>query len=298
MVDGNKTFTASAVDGFNISLSLTLEASMRVNLFVEYNDKIKDKVQGFAVDGVAMEHIITTLPNGNTYYKVVLPSVLPTEAAKNHEFTVEILDDNGNTAAVRIYFSVIDYCDKILTNGTRFSKEACGLMANILNYIKSAYEYADLTDSIEYENVNTILLKHVNKITYSDVKKNEAPNLSGVKDALKSVQILLSDAPRYRFDLVSGYTGQVVLKYNAYGKEVTRTYEITDGKYNDRAYIELELKAHDIRNDVTITTAGGEGVYNLNAYYNATKGSDATALLNALYAYSEMAAAYKESLAN
>ena len=73
-------------------------------------------------------------------------------------------------------------------------------------------------------------------------------------------------------------------------------FNITNGLYKGKSYIELSLNAYDLRADITIKTAGGTGVYNLKTYYNTITELDSsiTGILNALYAYSEKAEEYKK----
>jgi len=291
-VNGNVTFTARKLTDFGISMSLTLQSSMKVNIFVEKLDTVT--VHGFYIDGVAVDYKLDD-SKGMECYKIMIPKVLPTSAAVKHEFKVEIDDEDGNLTEVRIYFSVLDYLDKILSDEDKYGREARDLMANILRYIDIAYQYADLTATEDYKAVKTMASKYINKVTYSIVEKTAKPDLSGVTDGVRSVQLLLSDAPKYRFNIKSGYTGRIVLAYTVYGNEITRSFTVTDGLYDGESYIDLELNAYDFRTDITIKTAGGSGVYNLADYYNATSGMDSTltALLNALYAYSEKAEEYK-----
>lgn len=292
IVSANTTFTATKFDKFSIGVSLTLEASMKANIFVEKRDDVE--VHGFYLDGVEVDYTMTTM-NGIEQYKVVTPGVKPTDATTRYEFAVHVTDENGGISPVRIHFSVVDYLDKVLSNGDKYGREAVGLMANILNYIDAAFRFIGHTDTEDYKMVKTILTKHINKVTYSEVGDDTNASIDNIVDALYSLQVLLSDTPRYIFNLNSGYSGKFTLHYTAYGKAVSKTYTVVDGKCDGRSYIELELNAYDFRTDVRIETEGGEGVYNLQAYYNATEGIDGrlTALLNALYAYSEKAQEYK-----
>ncbi len=292
-VNGEVTFTATKFSAFTISVSLTLEASMKVNLFVEAKDDVE--VHGFYLDGKAVSYTLTTLDDGKTYYKIITPRVIPTSAATKHEFMVYVTDENGSISPVRIYFSVTDYCEKVLANEARYGTEARDLMANILYYIEAAHRYVGLTDTEDYKTVKTMVTKYINKVTYSFVENTEAPDLSEVTDAIRTIQLILSDVPRYHFNLNATYSGKLVLHYSVYGKAYSKTYTVEGGKCNGYDFIELELNAYDLRGDLRIETEGGEGVYNLGAYYNATLGIDSalTALLNALYAYSEKAEEYK-----
>lgn len=291
----NVTFTATEFNKFTIAVSLTLEASMKVNVFVE---KCDDILAGeFYLDGTKLEEYSTVTIGGKDYYKIVTPKITIPDMTTGYEFMVKVYDCNNNEAAVRVHFSIIDYVEKILENGATYGREAIGLMANILKYAAEAYKYAGLEDTEGYTRINTLLAKYQNKVTYSKVEKSEASSLSAITDALCAAEVILSEAPRYRFSLNSGYTGQVTLGYTVLGVQHSKTFDVVNGQYEGNAYIELELSAYDMRCDITITTAGGTGVYNLKAYYNAAAEIDSTstALLNALYAYSEKAEMYKKS---
>lgn len=292
IVEGDTTFRATKFDAFSISLSLTLEASMRVNIFVEKRDDVA--THGFFIDGRETAHTIITMGD-KTYYKVMLVGIIPTSASERHEFTVYVANESGEISPVRIYFSVIEYCENILKNEARFGRDAIDLMANILNYIEAAHRYVGLTDTDEYNTLKTLLGKYQNKVTYSVVRNEEKPDLSGVVDAIRSIQLLLSEAPTFRFNLNKGYTGYLTIRHTSYGETVSKIFTIKDGKCDGRGFIDIELCAYDFTSDIRIrTSGGGEGIYNLKAYYNATRGMDPNlgALLNALYAYSEKAQAY------
>ncbi len=292
-VNGLTEIVATKFTAFAINLSLTLESSMKINVFVEKRDDVN--VNKFVLDGDEVTYTDITI-GGKDYYRVTIPNVHPTNAAKKHTLSVYVTDDKINEPTpVTIYFSVLDYAEAILSNAKTYGREARDLMANILHYIAAAYEYAGLSGTEDYKTVRTMLNKHINKVTYSVVEKTEAPDLSSVTDALTTVQLQLSDSPKYIFNLKDGYTGDVTLHYTTYGVEYSKTFKIDDGKYEGKSYIELALNAYDLRTGVRIVTAGGEGVYTLRDYYNATEGirGSLTALLNALYAYSEKAEEYK-----
>ncbi len=293
-ITGNTTFEATKFNNFSINMSLTLAASMKVNIYVE--DRAGVEIHGIYLDGNVASYEMTTLPDGKNYYRIMIHGVLPTTAAVQHELEVYVTDANGGISPVRIHFSVLDYLEQVLANEDVYGWQARDLMANILHYIDTAYQYAGLTDTDGYKAVKTLATNYINKVTYSVVEKTPAPDLSGVADALTSIQLQLSAAPKYRFNLAEGYTGSIKLAYTVYGETIERRYSVVDGKYNGLSYIELSLNAYDFRTDITITTAGGSGVYNLQAYYNAVNGTDSSlmALLNALYAYSEKAETYKK----
>jgi hypothetical protein len=294
-VDGDATFTATKFRSFSIKMSLTLAASMQVNVFVEIRDDVK--VHSISLDGKGAAYTVMTLPDGNDYYRITISGVLPTTAADSHELEIYVDDANGVKAPVRIHFSVLDYIEEILDNEDYYGREARGLMANILNYIDTAYRYAGLTERSEYKTVKTLATRYENKITYSVVKNEPAPDLSKVTDALTSVQVKLDDAPKFRFNIAEGYTGRIKLDFTLYGTSVTREFNVVNGKETSKglSYIDISLNAYDFRTNIKITTAGGTGVYNLQTYYNAMAGTDSSlaALLNALYAYSEKAEEYK-----
>ena len=293
IVDGYVTFEASRISSFDINLSLTLEPSMKLNIFIEQREGVE--FRGFLFDGEAMDHTLVTHSDGKIYRVITVPGILPTAAAVKHELTVYVTNDNGDAIPQRFYFSVLDYLEKLLENDSVYGRKAHDLAANLLRYIDMAYRYSALTQSEDYKIVKALAAKYINKVTYSIVEKTDAPDLAEVDDAISSVQLILSGSPKYRFNLREGYTGALTLNYAIYGKEYTNTFNVVDGKHGKNGYIDFTPTVYDLRADVTIKTEGGSVVYNLGDYYNSIESTDSTltALLNAIYAYSEKAEEYK-----
>ncbi len=291
-VTGEVTIEAAKLDRFNTLFSLALNSSMQIKIFVEQREGVE--LCGFYVDGVEMSYTPVTLVDGATYYEITVSDVIPTTAAEKRELTVYVTDDYGNIAPVRMYFSALDYVGKILANDAIYGKEARDLVANILRYIDAAYRYSELTETDGYKDVKALAEKYANKMTYSVIDKTDDNELSTASDAISSVELLLPDSPKYRFNLAEGYTGTVTLDYTVFGIERTLTFDVTDGKHRGKEYIELWMNVGSFHSSVTVKTSGGSAVYSLGHYYNSTD-ADGTlrALLNALTAYSEKAQEYK-----
>ncbi len=294
-VMGEVTFEAAKFTSFEISYSLVLSFTMQIKLLVEQCSGVE--LLGLYVDGEEMTYTLVTKPDGKTYREITVADILPTDTAIRHELAVYIADDYGNIAPVRVYFSVLDYIEEILANEATYGKETRDLVANILRYIDTTHRYIGLTDTDGYKDVQALVAKYSNKMTYSVADKTVETEPSGVSDAITSAQMMLLGMPAYRFNLAKGYTGTVTFRYTIFGKELTRTFNVIDGKCGKNNYIELYLNAGCFNSSITINTLGGSGTYTLWHYYNSVAGTDGTltALLNALFAYSEKAEEYISS---
>ncbi len=279
-------YTAIVVDSFGLKVNMSLQESFNLNFFVQ---NIGDMT--FNIDGVEVNPDTTAMSG---YYKISKTGINPSNAAA--DVVLEVIYD-GVTLTRKI--SPIDYAEKILSGND--TNEAKRMMINVVKYIDAAYVYCgkNIGETVsEYNEAFTLYTTYKKYATVSVVDRQEAVT-SGVNDAIRGAQLNLKAAPRFRFNLVSDYTGTVTLTYTAGdGTRATQTFEVVNGSCKGNTYIEISLKAYYMIDDVEIATAKGNATYNLANYYyfEANENGALTNLLNALYAYCETAKLYKDSV--
>lgn len=297
---GSQTLSAVEIPAFDIKVNMSLTSSFNLNIFVpvsvagiEFTDLYLD---GVAIDRGELD-IITI--EGSDYYKLVKENLSPGHCAQSVLLSLSFVT-GGENMSITTTVSVPEYAKKVLESEAE-SDEAKALVVNILKYAVAAYVYTGNDNGAEYLSLKGVYDSYKHLATASVVER-EVGDLSGISDAIDGAYLNLTDVPTFRFKLKEGYTGKITVQYyslNNDGEPILRkpVYEIKDGKYFGLDYIEVDRKAFDIIDDLTIITNGGEATYNLATYYHHTARElgELTELVNALYAYCEAAKLFRES---
>ena len=272
------SFDAAIVDAFGLKVNMSLQTDFHLNFFIENKGDMT-----FKIDGVTVTADTTSMSG---YYKVAKTNIDPASAGKTVKLEVTY---NGVTISKNI--SVVDYARKILADST-YSDELRGMMINIIKYIDAAYVYAgnQAGDTAkDYAKVNT-LYKDYRALATVSVVDRQTVNTAAVSDAIASAQLYLTDTAKFRFNIKSTYNGTLTINGTA--------YEISNGKYGTKTYIDVSIKAFDMLEPITLQSTGDTVNYSLANYYHyyATEAGAFTNLLNALYSYCETAKIYQATV--
>ncbi len=299
---GSHTFDAVLITDFDVKVNMTLHSGFDLNIYVPV-DLTGMTVKNFYLDGAPVDisyaQIISI--DGVKYYKIVKGNLAPGSCAGGTLFVISCENAEGVNVNITLTVSIPDYAEKVLKSESE-SDEAKALIINILKYADAAYKYAGNTATPEYTSLRNVYESYGHLATASVVMR-KSDDFSAVSDGIECAYLNLDDVPKFRFVLSENYTGDVTFRYisvDSYGNEILRepTYSVVNGTYYGEKYIEIERKAFNITDDITIITASGEAVYSLAAYYHhtAVELGELTDLLNALYAYSETARIYRDSV--
>lgn len=271
---GTYTFTATVIKSFGLKVNMSLHTDFNLNFFIE---NIGDMT--FKIDGETVQPDTTAMSG---YYKVSKNDINPATAGK-----AVVLEVTYGGVTVRKSISPIDYARKYLASGST-DAAANEMIINIVKYVEAAYVYVGNhanENALDYSRVLNLYNEYKDLASVAVVDR-QGVDMSNVTDAISGAQLNLKESPRFRFNLKSSYTGDVVIN----GK----TYKVTDGTFNGKTFIEITLKAYDMLDSLTITTAKGSATYCLANYYyyEAVQHGALSNLLNALFAYCETASIY------
>lgn len=292
-------FVATSVTDFPVSVNLSLHTAFTVNIYLAVTEGVT--FRSFNIDGVSYSGKKHIMEDGTESIMLSVDRLDPATAAENINLLVTFDDMNAGVygAVLSLNVSLTSYIDKVLSGD--YSREAKGLMANVLKYVKNAYEYEGNELLPEYASLVTVMEKHSAYMTASVVKR-ENTDLSSIKHAVSSAALYLGNSPAFRFYIADGYTGDITLSYESLaGGVVSVTYRCDDFVTETvngavRTYIDLGMRAFDFAAPITITVDGECGVYSLAMYYHsvASEMGAITEFINAIYAYSESAALYRK----
>ncbi|MBR3680694.1 MAG: leucine-rich repeat domain-containing protein [Clostridia bacterium] len=212
-------------------------------------------------------------------------------------FEIEIGYGNGYTVSYTL--SISDYATGILESlNTEKTKR---LVAAALGYVHAAYKYAASLDATA-PNVPDSLASLIASDAYleysslGDDTLGEGVSIGGITTAIRSAQLSLGAAIKFRFNIRDGYTGTVTVGATA--------FDLIDGmdKRTGLTYVEVEANAFSLVGaaiSVSGRAADGTeffGEYSLATYIGAVRADasgEAGELLDAIKAYSLAAYAYK-----
>ncbi|MBR3681641.1 MAG: heparinase II/III family protein [Clostridia bacterium] len=302
-VDTDTVLTAEEVTDFPVSVNLTLHTGFTVNVFLQVTKGVS--FNGFSVDGVEYNGVSCTMPDGTECVKLAIRRDNPATAAELINLIVSFDDENVGVVnkSLVINVSLGAYVEKILSSD--YSEESKGLVANVLKYVKNAYEYEGNELLAGYSSVLT-LSERFEKYMTASVVRRESTDLSEISHAVSSAALYLENSPAFRFYVRDGYNGNITLSYAtlADGSTVSRTFtpesfvtEVAEGE--TRRYVNLTMRAFDFATPITVTVEGEGGSvsasYSLAMYYHsvACEIGPLTEFINAIYAYAESARLYR-----
>lgn len=303
-VTGDTTFTAYTTTDFPTLMNLSLHEGFTVNVYLGLVEGVTYKSALLGDEALTLS---TATVDGVEYTVVSFGLGDPSHAAEIRSLNV-IYSDTGSgatDAVVTVNVSVLDYAESIIADASA-SEEARALMVSVLRYLKTAYDYYDRITAPEYNRISSLLASYSSLMTVAAVERQEIDS-SALKKALTGAALELGDGVSFRLYVSSGFNGSITVGYSAFANlsQVTKSFDTQALPIDEygRRYIDLDVLALDLTAPLSLEfTSSGittTAEYSLAAYYHGVaKDEDAlTYFMNALYAYSECARLYQESVA-
>ena len=276
--------TKAQENGSGVKVNLTLSAEINVNLYAPKDGSIL----GISINGLALSADERTFTiNGVEYYVYHYNGIAPNKAMEG--FTVEIRClENGKIVTKELRYSVIKYADSILSR-TDIDQEGKTLTADVVGFIKAAYEYFGNEDATteEIEYLYEVATRYPATVVDS-IPTLDGIDPSGISSVVYSAQYSLAD-------------GVIRLKLNI--ADSTQPLSVTvDGKtvasleaYHGQSSIYIGMRAYQLCDTMTLRSGELVGTYSFSTYAKEIMGTDAKldALLLAMYAYSLSALNYR-----
>lgn len=276
--------TKAQKNGSGVKVNLTLSAEINVNLYAPKDGSIL----GISINGLALPADERTFTiNGVEYYVYHYNGIAPNKAMEG--FTVEIRClENGKIVTKELRYSVIKYADSILSR-TDIDQEGKTLTADVVGFIKAAYEYFGNEDATteEMEYLYEVATRYPATVVDS-IPTLDGIDPSGISSVVYSAQYSLAD-------------GVIRLKLNI--ADSTQPLSVTvDGKtvasleaYHGQSSIYIGMRAYQLCDTMTLRSGELVGTYSFSTYAKEIMGTDAKldALLLAMYAYSLSALNYR-----
>ena len=276
--------TKAQKNGSGVKVNLTLSAEINVNLYAPKDGSIL----GISINGLALSADERTFTiNGVEYYVYHYNGIAPNKAMEG--FTVEIRClENGKIVTKELRYSVIKYADSILSR-TDIDQEGKTLTADVVGFIKAAYEYFGNEDATteEIEYLYEVATRYPATVVDS-IPTLDGIDPSGISSVVYSAQYSLAD-------------GVIRLKLNI--ADSTQPLSATvDGKtvasleaYHGQSSIYIGMRAYQLCDTMTLRSGELVGTYSFSTYAKEIMGTDAKldALLLAMYAYSLSALNYR-----
>ena len=295
---------ASATEDFTPKANITLYSDLIFNIYVPKNVK---NITAMTLNGAALE-LSTLTVDENGYYVIAQP-LKSYEAAKTLTLQVTI-DVNGTTLRGSFTFSIPDYAKAIIGNENATAAEKT-LVADVLAYIKSAYNYfANIENPLVTEEELAAANAAIGEVSgTSTFNKETVLNSYAVSvmnlDGITGVTFNLGSTP----SLLLTFDGTVTaddFTYSINGVELDYT---TD---DDRTYVQITGFAYLMNETITVTRKVADegevttGDINLAAYYRQSSNNGATSAENSIlvdivekfYNYCTSAKAYRNSVMN
>lgn len=264
-----------------VKSNLTLYNTIQYNVYLPFN-----VVSVNGIDTAGLDKVDTDYDGEDDCYMFSVANLAPTEAATKIEVKL-VFTQGDKTYYYDFTTSVLDYLSKAINSVYNNSRV---LTASVARYIETSYNYlgkdiAELSAILDNETYKTVAATLPSLET---AVTGEKLNAGTIDDAFDTVNLILGEVIKVRYNIKSGYKGTVVIN----GTE----FVIADGLYNGETYVEVDVRAFEFyRYGVKVTgdVAGAQNIHNyIEALGNTYTGSDKT-LVNALYYYCKAASEYK-----
>jgi hypothetical protein len=249
------------MQGSDLQANLTLYTDFQLNFFAN-----RDIIKGITLNG---ENLEATEFEGDDKYTI--KNITPDVAAENLQFYVYVLD-GGKEYILPLTYSILKYSEQIMKTS---DADAKALVSAAMAYVKAAYVFTEKA-APEFTGV---------EITAAENNESAVTNLTS---AIKGAQLNLDSGFKLRFNLKSEYSGPLVVN--------GATYTVNNGKVGELAYVEVNLRAYQLVNPVTVSDGKTTATYGIANYAKSsvvTADANLKALADALYTYATYANAYK-----
>ncbi len=288
---GNKAFATTdsaypyVITKPGVKANMSLNSDFNFNLYIPEDSFVSAAANGKALD-VGKDSEI----GNNTYKQVVYDGIAP--AVAGVPITVSLtMKYKGYVYTANYSISVPGYIKQVCAMaeaGYEDSVRAKPLLASIVNYIDFAYGYFKKSDGADNINeLKTLLAEEISNLEKVNVG-DPVNTMSNVSEAIATVQMVLESTPKIRFNLDSGFTGTIIIN--------GENYYVISGECEEKTYIDINMRAKQLSNVVTVRVGEKTGECNVAEYYNwlnkQEDQSDAVLLLDSLYIYGNEAGKY------
>lgn len=272
----------------SLSWNIAFHTGVRVNFFLD-----KQGIDYIIVNGV--QYDVSNLASYDDETYLIPLDVVPANRAME---TINIRVGYGGGYYIDKSCTLVDYANSVFnSNNTHKTKQ---LVAATMAYINAAYEYARTIDenAPATPEVLTNLLSDETYLKYTTDKKvtwDGVCDIGNSSVAIKSAQLDLGSDLNFRFNLVPGYNGTLVLGETAY--TIIKGTDASTGL----DYINYNIRSHSLyQDDIAISgvSDGGvsfSGTYCLSTYINNIKdtaSAETMHLMDALGVYVFMSYEY------
>lgn len=243
-------------NGFVPKTSVTLDSELILNLYVpEVEELISFEADGVVYDSEEkLSSLETRVANGVKYYRIK-KSIDAAEADETITLSAKLSID-GNVLGRKYSVSIPKYAAALRASTSATDNEKI-LAGDILSYVLASMDYFG-TDGKEA--VEKLIDTDYN--TLSTVSKEGTEEKTSV---FKSATLYLGAKPAVRF-----YIGDSEIESYAFyidGKEIDVIYN------EEEKYIETDVYAYQLAEEITYVVNGEEGNYHVGNYYDFASGS-------------------------
>ncbi len=284
--NGNYILMPKTIADFTPKTSITLDASLTLNVYVPKLDKLTS----FTLDGKEYNNFTTlTVKDGDYIVSVALNA---SESARDISFVATFGDEGSKSYT----FSSPEYAEKLLADNSVGDTEKA-LVKDALAYIRSAYNYFGTADADALAKINTLLAGY----------NNEFSGVSGTTTSFTvpdGATLVLRSTPAIRF-YFTNEADRDAYSYKVGGSPVTFTKGsevISDSTFY---YADISLYAYRMIDTVDVYNGSTKvGSFNVGAYYeyvsgNSYTGADKTKLVDLVekfYTYCKSADEYRNEV--
>ena len=274
-----------------LEANLTLYTDFTLNIWIPTSTTILS----ITVNGE--DYLLSEMEIIREKYLIPIESIQANSAADAFDIYITYVDGDKTLTVIKSY-SVVKYASSII-NSEAYSNEVKSLLVYTLSYIDAVYTYVgketptDLSDLMSSEAYASAMAKDttdgVSEIPATETDSNNADG------AIYTAKLSLDTSVRFIFTLNPEYTGELTLEYAGN----TCVYDVINGTVDGLNYVEVDMRAHMLYDEVISISAGEySGTYDLAAYINSAMelyGEDDAlcALLLELYNYCKEADEYK-----
>ena len=249
--------------GFVPMSSITADSDLKLNVYLP-----AEYLSTFTLDGkeyTDLSALESRTVDGVEYYFVSVP-LAAKEAARQVQLTVT-LTAKGKEISATSYLSIPKYAKLVIENDSALGNEKV-LVADILSYVKAAYEYFEITDETAMAAIDSVLDADHNIL--SPIGNVEAAEIS--TPGLSKATFELNDTAAFRFYLAEGYDASDFV-FTQDGKVLN----YTSGEDSEGRYVSISLFAYQMYSGISYTVGGESGYYHVSSYYEFAKSEgDAT----------------------
>jgi len=243
-------------NGFVPKTSVTLDSELILNLYVpEAEELISFEADGVVYDSEEkLSSLETRVANGVKYYRIK-KSIDAAEADETITLSAKLSID-GNVLGRKYSVSIPKYAAALRASTSATDNEKI-LAGDILSYVLASMDYFGTDGKEEVEK-----LIDTDYNTLSTVLKDSTEEKTSV---FKSAALYLGAKPAVRF-----YIGDSEIESYAFyidGKEIDVIYN------EEEKYIETDVYAYQLAEEITYVVNGEEGNYHIGNYYDFASGS-------------------------